>query len=368
MKKPFSIIAQKKDSLTAEVRIIGVIGWETNAESFRVTIDELLRSGVSEVEIYINSPGGSVFDANEIVNILSKFKKKRCIGGALVASAAAYIAVVCDEFTMPQNGMLMIHRPSGYADGNSSDLESYLKLLKDVESHYYNVFKKKVKDRAEFHQKWNSADWWLTADEAKNKGLVSSIQGPIEYDTETTDMISKSGAPANLINTYINHNNNNMEFTNDVKKLLNLHDKAEEKEVLAALLPALQERDSLKAKLAEKEKAEKEAQKAETTTLIDKAVADGKLNADNKQVWVEMFEKDFNTAKSALAAIPVRQQISNQLNTGGSGSENKDEFTKLNAMSFDDLDKMNLLKTVKDKYPDMFSEKFEAKYGTKPKL
>ena len=123
MKIPFAIVAAASGQ-KAEVRITGHIGWETDSENFRKQVDDIIASGITEADIYINSPGGSVFDANEIVNILSRFTVKNCTGGALVASAASYIACACDTFEMPENGMLMIHRPSGYAGGKIEDFQS----------------------------------------------------------------------------------------------------------------------------------------------------------------------------------------------------------------------------------------------------
>lgn len=43
---------------TAEVRITGYLGFETGSEDFRKKIDELASSGVKNIHLYINSPGG----------------------------------------------------------------------------------------------------------------------------------------------------------------------------------------------------------------------------------------------------------------------------------------------------------------------
>ena len=72
------------------------------------------------MHIYINSPGGECFEANEIVNVIKKFPGKITgEGGALVASAATYIAINCTSFSMPANGLFMIHQVSGGACGLS---------------------------------------------------------------------------------------------------------------------------------------------------------------------------------------------------------------------------------------------------------
>ena len=79
-------------------------------------VEQLIRSGIKDVHIYINSPGGECFEANEIVNVIKKFPGKITgEGGALVASAATYIAINCTSFSMPANGLF--HDPSGQRRG-----------------------------------------------------------------------------------------------------------------------------------------------------------------------------------------------------------------------------------------------------------
>ena len=61
-KVPFNIRAVK-DGAKATIRITGHIGFDNNAEDFRKEVDNLVADGVRDAHIYINSPGGSVFDA-----------------------------------------------------------------------------------------------------------------------------------------------------------------------------------------------------------------------------------------------------------------------------------------------------------------
>ena len=93
----------------AYIRIIGEIaGWKDSAEDFRYELNQLKKDGIKDIVLYINSPGGNCFEANEIVNEINSFGGSVIgEGGALVASAATYIAINCTEFTMPENGMFM---------------------------------------------------------------------------------------------------------------------------------------------------------------------------------------------------------------------------------------------------------------------
>ena len=96
----------------------------------------ILQHEIKDVHIYINSPGGECFEANEIVNVIKKFPGKITgEGGALVASAATYIAINCTSFSMPANGLFMIHQVSGGACGRVADIESALEVMRQQNYH-----------------------------------------------------------------------------------------------------------------------------------------------------------------------------------------------------------------------------------------
>ncbi len=181
-KTPFQITAVKKGT-TAQVRIIGVIGWDVDSEIFRAQIDDLIQEGATSAHIYLNTTGGSCFDAAEIVNILSVFKGDVTgEGGAIVASAGTYIASHCKKFEMPENGQYMIHKPAGGVSGTSDKVESYLKALKDTEGEYYDTYKAIAKDISLFEDKWQKGDWWMTAKEAKEQGFITHVKPKVKID------------------------------------------------------------------------------------------------------------------------------------------------------------------------------------------
>src|SRR5690606_27676347 len=129
----------------APIRISGVIhGWQNSAESFKAKIDDLLAKGVKDVTLYINTPGGSVFEANEIANEIKRFPGTITgFGGALVASAGSYLAIECDTFEMAENGQYMYHKPKGMIHGNEDEVASNLQLLKNLTAQYRKKYAEK---------------------------------------------------------------------------------------------------------------------------------------------------------------------------------------------------------------------------------
>ncbi|GHT16981.1 hypothetical protein FACS189429_0120 [Bacteroidia bacterium] len=357
-------ISAVKSGAKAEIRILGIIGWENDSETFRSQIDALIKEGVQDAHIYINSPGGNCFDAAEIVNIISKFKGTVTgEGGALVASAATYISLHCKTFSMPENGMYMIHKPSGCAVGKTADIESYLKLMKALETQYYDTYKKVFTHAANlevFDKKWNEgSDWWLTATEAKTNGFITEVVQKVKIDRETMQAITACGAPENIINklNYKPKNENEM----DVKILavsLGLPETATETEVNAKLAEnkkAAEDLVALKAAQALKEKTEKEAA---VKAALDKAIADKRIKADCRAEWESMLNANFETASKALEGITPIEKLSSQLVTSQEGAKT------YKGKTFAQLQDENpeVLAELERENPDVFAELFNQSF------
>lgn len=78
---------------------------------------------VSQINLHINSPGGSVFEGIAIGNMLRQHKARVVAHvDALAASIASVIVASCDEVVMPENSMLMIHNPWTFSMGNAKEL------------------------------------------------------------------------------------------------------------------------------------------------------------------------------------------------------------------------------------------------------
>lgn len=96
--------------------------------------DDLVSMGnVSHIRVRINSPGGDVFAAQAIYNLLKSHSAKVTahIDG-LAASAASVIAMPGDEVIMPGNSMMMIHNPWTYIAGDARDLRKTADTLDQV--------------------------------------------------------------------------------------------------------------------------------------------------------------------------------------------------------------------------------------------
>lgn len=112
---------------------------EVDTNEMKEELDELQNKGISEFNIYINSPGGSVFASSTIVSMLKRFKQNTnakihgFIDG-LCASAATYLLMVADDINVYQNSILMIHKPMTFSIGNANDLQKDIDTLNTIEN------------------------------------------------------------------------------------------------------------------------------------------------------------------------------------------------------------------------------------------
>src|SRR5699024_6159571 len=102
---------------------------DTTATSFKNDLDNL--GNVSDINLYINSPGGNVFEGLAIHNMLKRHKAKVTVNvDALAASISSVIAMAGDVIRMPSNSMMMIHNALAGMVGNAEELR---KMADDLE-------------------------------------------------------------------------------------------------------------------------------------------------------------------------------------------------------------------------------------------
>jgi hypothetical protein len=148
-------------------------------------------------------------------------------------------------------------------------------------------------------------------------------------------------------------------------KKLNLADGATDDQVNEAIDLLLSDKkkaeDDLateKVKTAAYAKEKNDALKAEALNLTDAAIRDGRLDAKAKESVLNLFDKDPEAAKIMLENITKPTSIKEAINAG-----DKSEVQKLEAMSWDEMDKKNLLLNCKDTAPEVYKAKFKEKFG-----
>lgn len=169
---------------TADIFIYGEItkwAWTEDGEHSATTFKEELDSmgEVSTINLYINSPGGSVFEGIAIHNMLKRHKAKINVHvDALAASIASVIAMAGDTIFMPKNSMMMIHNPWTFTWGNAAELRKEADDLDRIGNSSKQTYLQKAGDKLDEEklQEMLDAETWLSADEAFEYGLCDVVE------------------------------------------------------------------------------------------------------------------------------------------------------------------------------------------------
>lgn len=177
---------------------------ETSANHFR---NELAKyPDIKQINLYVNSYGGYVYEAMSIRNQLKRHPAKviAYVDG-FAASAASFILTGCDEVKMYSNTMQMIHNAVNFAYGNSAELRKAAddldKIMEGNKQAYLEKSNGKLTE--EKLTELLNGESWLTANECLEYGLCDEIIAEEKDMTEAKEMLQKVNK---TLEQKINHN------------------------------------------------------------------------------------------------------------------------------------------------------------------
>jgi ATP-dependent Clp endopeptidase proteolytic subunit ClpP len=133
------------------------------------------------IDLRLNSPGGSVFDAVAIYNALKRHAGEITVWvDGIAASAASYIAMAGDTVVMPENAFLMIHDPSGLVMGTAEDMRATAEALDKVKGCLIQGYAAKSGKADEEIAALMAAETWLDAKDALDIGFIDRIAEPVK--------------------------------------------------------------------------------------------------------------------------------------------------------------------------------------------
>lgn len=150
-----------------------VVRSETSANTFR---DELAaHPEVSQINIYINSQGGSVIEGTAIYNQLKRHPAHKTVYvDGFACSIASVIAMAGDEVVMPRNTMMMLHNMWMVVQGNAAELRKAADDLDKMNEAGRAAYLQKAGDKLtpERIAQMEDDETWLTAQECMEYGLA----------------------------------------------------------------------------------------------------------------------------------------------------------------------------------------------------
>jgi ATP-dependent Clp protease protease subunit len=131
-----------------------------------------------DIQIYINSPGGSVYAGLAIydtMQFISSDVATICTGMAASMGAVLMCAGEKGKRTALPHSRIMIHQPLGGAQGQASDIEITYKEISKLKKELYDIIA--VHSGQTYEKVWEDSDrdYWMTAQEAKDYGMIDEV-------------------------------------------------------------------------------------------------------------------------------------------------------------------------------------------------
>ncbi|MFD1176872.1 head maturation protease, ClpP-related [Paenibacillus puldeungensis] len=150
--------------------------FEIDATSPNDVTKSLEAANGENVDVEINSPGGSVYDGSEIYTALKSYPGRvnvKIVGVA--ASAASVIAMAGDHVQISPTAQIMIHNVSTNAGGDYRDLEHEAAVLKNYNKSIANAYILKTGLSQDELLSLMDQETWLNAQQAKEKGFADEV-------------------------------------------------------------------------------------------------------------------------------------------------------------------------------------------------
>lgn len=364
--KFFNVIATGNGR--ASLMLYGEIGGEDGVSPEQIVTEmSYLSKEYPMIDVHINSMGGEVFAGIAIFNALKDSPSMVNIYvDGLAASIAGVIALCGKPLHMSRYSRLMLHSVSGACAGSARDMRECADLIEGLEGTLADMISRKCGMPSEEVKTsfFDGKDHWFTAEEAKKMGLCDDI-----YDLQGSDTLGAQ--PTNdQVYTFVNMLNtktpkpNKMEFIDKIKGLDEQFKDLTEDAIVAKVKSLSNEAakvEALQARITKLEAENKASKEAAVEAFLNQAVSDGRIKADQKESYRKLMDADKATTEALINAMPkaAKPSINDFLHQGAGAGDAKE----LAQMTWEEIDKAERLGELKDKFPELYKQKFQEAFG-----
>lgn len=131
-----------------------------------------------DITVYINSPGGSVYAGLGIydtMQIIQPDVAMICTGMAASMAAVLLCAGTKGKRSALKHSRVMIHQPSGGAEGQASDIEITAREIAKLKKELYQIIAEHSGKDYDTVWKDSDRDYWMLAEEAKEYGMIDEV-------------------------------------------------------------------------------------------------------------------------------------------------------------------------------------------------
>lgn len=176
--------AQRPVQVRAQADALEIVIYSAIGPSFfeeTVSAADVIRvlqenKSVSQIDVFLNSPGGAVFDGIAIYNALVRHPATVTMHiDGMALSSASLVAMAGDTIRMAENAMMMIHEPWSIVLGNADDMRSEAGLLDQISGVLADTYAARSKLTRDDALASMTAETWFTAAEAVDVGLADEV-------------------------------------------------------------------------------------------------------------------------------------------------------------------------------------------------
>lgn len=179
------------DETTREVFLYQDIGpaWAGMFDS-EMMLFALKKLGTGDVNLRVNSYGGSVDEALGMIEILGRHNGQVKVTVDSIAASSASLFPVVFQSSAAKHSRVMIHDPWGLAVGNSKEMRKTADILDQYRDSIVTIYKQGMNKTEDEIKSLMEAETWYSADDAMANGLVNEV-------TEPATKVQPKEAPAN---------------------------------------------------------------------------------------------------------------------------------------------------------------------------
>ena len=280
-------------------------GEELDYAPFVAALQRIKESGHSKAKLRINCGGGSILSGFAMYDAAQESGLEfevQIIGiAASMGSILSQIAQPGKRF-MSKNAFLMTHRGSGKVEGDADKMQAYADNLRKLESRAAAIYADRTGKSEQVVMSElmvSGIDKWMTADEAKEYGLIDEIIDPVN-PLVVPEMKSNKDV-ATMVMMY--KTNPHIMLKPDLLARLGLPENASAAEIEAAVEKNLGDIATMKAAQIAKEEQE-------ATAMVESAITDGVIDAKDKDAVMAQVKLNPAGAKAMLMMVkkPAAQQ------------------------------------------------------------
>lgn len=178
--------------------------------------DALKEADGNDVDIFINSGGGSVFAGSEIYSMIQRYKGNVVIHITGLAASAASVIACAGKCLMAPTAQMMVHNVSSYASGDYKNFDKMSEILKKANEAIAAAYVQKSGMSMQDALELMDVETWLTAKDALEYGLIDGIEENqnANKQTESNDLTPSLAAstatmlPREVLNKFNTEKNN----------------------------------------------------------------------------------------------------------------------------------------------------------------